>query len=175
MNIPDKLTLRETAHGHGANGMAFYGYEDTSGLGIQMEARRENSRSAFIETRFHEALPWRKFATWAELSAAVAELTDEQVEAEAAQYPRFRSVAPDTCGNACRLCPRPPYTPGPRVKHDTWRVQVARGWRAVTDWSCSLCNAHFNQFDGKPAELIAALEAEAAARRAGAAAKGLPW
>ncbi|QOT74857.1 hypothetical protein [Cupriavidus basilensis] len=174
MNIPDKLTLRETAHGHGANGMAFYGYEDTAGLGIQMEARRESGRSGFIETWFHEALPERKFATWAELSAAVAALTDEQVEAEAAQYPRFRSIRPDTCGNACRLCPRPSYT-GERVKHDTWRVHVARGWRAVTDWRCSLCDTHLNQFDGKPAELIAALEAEAAERRASTAEKGLPW
>lgn len=172
MIVPDNIIMRETAHGHGAHGMAFYGYEDIAGLGVQMEARRESSRCAFIETWLHKALPERQFATLAELRAAAATLSDEQVAAEAAQYPRFRSMAPDTCGNACRLCPRPPYT-GQRIKHDTWRVRVAMGWRAITDRCCSLCDAHFNQFNGKPAELIAALEA--AERSARAAARGLSW
>lgn len=174
MIIPDNITMRETAHGHGAHGMAFYSYEDTAGLGVQMEERRESGRGAFIETWFHQALPERKFTTLADLSAAAAILTEEQIEAEAAKYPFFRKIATDACGNACRLCPRPLYT-GERVKHDTWRVHVARGWRAVTDRQCSLCDAHFRQLNGKPAELLAALDAEVAERSARAAAKGLPW
>ncbi len=174
MIIPNELTMRETAHGHGANGMAFYGYEDTEGLGVQMDMRRESSRNRFVETWFHVALPEQQYSSYAELRAAVATPTNEQIAIEASKYPHFRSVKPDTCGNACRLCPRPPYT-GARVKHNTTRVQIAKCWRAATDWSLSLCTNHLAQFAGKPAELVAALNAELAERKARAAAKGLPW
>lgn len=175
MHIPEDLDMRETAHGHGANGMAFYGYEDAAGLGVQMQARRENGRSRFVETWFHVALPERAFASLVELRAAVATLTDEQIAAEAAKYPHFRSIKTDTCGNACRLCPRRPYKPGPRIKHDTTRVSIAKCWRVATDSSCSLCADHLKQFEGKPAELVAALEAEVAERKARAAARGGSW
>ncbi len=169
MKIPTHLTMREVAHGVGARGLAFYEYEDTTGLGVQMQARRESSRTSFVETWYHVALPERSFATLAELAASVDVLTDDQIAAEASNYPRFRSVKPDSCGNACRLCPRPTYSGGPRVHHNTWRVAVARSWRPVTDSSCSLCDGHRAQFDGKPAELLAALHAEAAQRKARAA------
>lgn len=162
MKIPTHLTMRETAHGVGARGLAFYEYEDTAGLGVQMQARRESSRAAFVETWYHEALPERSFGTLAELAAAVDALTDEQIAAEAANYPRFRSVKPDSCGNPCRLCPRPTYVGGPRVHHDTWRVAVARSWRPVTDSCCSLCDHHRALFDCNPAELLAVLAALAA-------------
>lgn len=166
MKIPSHLTMRETAHGVGARGLAFYEYEDTAGLGVHIQARRESNRAAFVETWYHVALPERSFATLDELAAAVDALTDEQIAAEAAKYPRYRSVKPDACGNPCRLCPRPTYTGGPRVHHDTWRVAVARNWRPVNDSSCSLCNAHRAQFEGKPGELLAAIAAEATARKA---------
>ena len=175
MSLPKSISLRETMHGHGAKGMAFYGYEDTAGLGVQMEARRKDSRSPFVETWFHDALFEREFPTYGALHAAFRQLTPEQVQAELAKYPRWRETKPDTCGNPCRLCPRPPYTPGERVKHKTWRVAVAVGWRAITDQTCSLCDEHLAQFDGKPVELVAALEAEVAARRARSAAKGFKW
>lgn len=175
MDLPTELTMRETMHGHGANGMAFYGYEDTAGLGVQMQARRGNSRCPFVETWFHTALPEREFPTYQEMREAVAQLTDEAIAAEAARHPHFRSVREDSCGNACRLCPRPPYRPGPRIKHETWRLSVATNWRAVTDRTCSLCADHMAQFQAKPAELLTALEAEVEGRKARAAAKGLPW
>lgn len=174
MKIPTHLTMRETAHGVGARGLAFYEYEDTTGLGVQMQARRESSRASFVETWYHVALPERSFGTLADLAAAVDALTDEQIAAEAANYPRFRSTKPDSCGNPCRLCPRPTYAGGPRVHHDTWRVTVARSWRPVTDSSSSLCEAHRMQFDGRPTELLVALAVEAAARKARATAPGIP-
>ena len=166
MKVPAQIKLRETAHGHGAKGMAFYDYEDAEGLGIQMQARRENGRSPFIETWFFEYLPDRRFETFAALASVLTEMTDEQIEAEASKYPRFSRIEPDTCGNRCRLCPRPAYDPNVgRVKHETWRVQVAKGWRASTDWFCSLCDDHLAQFDGKPAELVEALKKEVEERK----------
>lgn len=158
MNLPASIRMRETIHGHGAKGMAFYGYEDTGGLGVQMEARRENGRSPFVETWFHKALPERKFSAFDAMRTALEALTDEEIEAEASKYPRFRNIEPDSCGNACRLCPLPPFT-GERIKHDTYRVHLALGWRAVTDWPASLCEDHLIEFDRKPVELLAALEA----------------
>jgi hypothetical protein len=166
MKLPTHLTMRQTAHGSGARGLAFYEYEDAAGLGVQMQARRESYGAAFVETWYHVALPERSFGTFAELAGAVDALTDEQIAAEAANYPRFRSIKPDSCGNPCRLCPRPTYSGGPRVHHDTWRVTVARNWRRVTDSSCSLCKAHRIEFDGRAADLLAALQSEADARKA---------
>ncbi len=168
MNIPETIKIHETVHGHGAKGMAFYGYEDASGLGIRMEARRENGRSPFIETWFVDALPNREFPTFAALRDAVFSLTDDQIAAQtSALYPLIKEMAPDECGNACRLCPRPPFIPGQsRQKHDTWRVTIAYSWKNL-HW-LSLCDAHLEQFRGDPKGLKGAIEEEIHQRKAGA-------
>lgn len=178
MNIPEVIGMRNAMHGSGAKGMAIYGYEDTSGLGIRMEARRKNGRSPFVETWFLDALPGQEFATFAALREKALPLTDEQIKAETAdKYPLVAKIEPDTCGNACRLCPRPAYVPG-RVHHETWSVEVAYSWKDCH--SVSLCDSHMAQFglDGATHDakaLVAALQAEVAERRAKAAARGNPW
>ena len=180
MELPESIQMKNTVHGHGGKGMAFYGYEDTAGLGVRMEARRKDGRSPFIETWTHDALPGREFQSYRALRDVVLPLTPEQIAAETAdKYPLVRELEPDSCGNACRLCPRPPYVPGQeRVKHDTWRATIAHAWNDLS--GCSLCDAHMAQFglDGATPDakaLVAALEAEVAERRAKAAAKGNPW
>ena len=179
MNVPEEIKIRNTMHGSGAKGMAIYGYEDCHGLGIRMEARRKDGRSPFVETWFLDALPGHEFATFAELREKALPLTDEQIKAETAdKYPLIAKMGPDSCGNACRLCPRPPYVPGPRAHHETWSVQVAYSWKDCH--SVSLCDTHMEQFglDGATHDvkaLVAALEAEVAERRARAAARGNPW
>lgn len=171
MNIPEKIQIRNTQHGSGAKGMAVYGYEDTDGLGVRMEARRKDGRSPFIETWFLDALPGQEFKTFAELRAKALPLTDEQIAAETRdKYPLIKDAGPDTCGNACRLCPRtvPSFdVKGERVMHDTWRVTLAYSWKDCT--SLSLCDAHMNQYESDAKGLSAAVDAEVAARKARAA------
>lgn len=160
MNIPESIKIKETLHGHGTKGMALYGYEDTSGLGIRMEARRKDSRSPFIETWFLDALPNREFPSFAALREAALPLTDEQIEAQtSALYPLIKSVEPDSCGNRCRLCPRPPFVPGaPRQKYDTWSVMIAYSWK--DEHYLSLCDSHLEQFQGDAKGLKDAIEEE---------------
>lgn len=168
MEIPTSIKLRNTLHGSGAKGMAVYGYEDTAGLGIRMEARRKDGRSPFIETWFLDALPGQEFKTFAELRAKALPLTDEQIAAETSdKYPLIKEAEPDSCGNACRFCPRTETLfnrSGERVKHDTWRVTLAYSWKNFT--SLSLCDDHMSQYENDPKGLSAAVDAEVAARRA---------
>lgn len=175
MNIPENIKMRNTLHGSGAKGMALYGYEDTAGLGVRMEARRKDGRSPFIETWFLDALPGEEFKTFAELRTRALPLTDEQIAAETVdKYPLIKDAGPDTCGNACRLCPRtgPSFDEkGERIKHDTWRVTLAYSWKECT--SASLCDAHMDQYESDPKGLSAALDAEVAARKARAEANKL--
>lgn len=175
MNIPKSIKLRETLHGHGANGMAVYGYEDTGGLGIRMEARRKDGRSLFVETWFLDALPGQDFPSFAALREKALPLTDEQIAAETSdKYPLIKDAGLDPCGNACRLCPRPPTMfddKGERIKHDTWRVTLAYSWK--DNHPVSLCDEHMNQYEADPKGLRAAVEAEVAARKARAAANKL--
>lgn len=93
MKLPDALTMREAAHGHGDKGMAFYQYEDTEGLGVVQDVRRATSRERFIGVFRFKWLPDRDFATFGELQAAVAELTDEAIAAEKAKWPQLREPA----------------------------------------------------------------------------------
>ena len=176
MDIPERISIRETMHGHGAKGMAIYGYEDTGGLGIRMEARRENSRCAFVETWFLDALPDRSFSSFAELRTVALPMTDEQVHAATIGcYPLIRETRPDSCGNPCRLCPRPETTlgaNGERIQHETWRVTIAYSWKDLH--SLSVCDAHLEQFQDDPKGLRAAIEAEVQQRRARAAAQRNP-
>jgi len=176
MDIPEKIGVKNTAHGHGAKGLAWYGYEDTSGLGIRMEARRKDGRSPFVETWFLDALPGREFASFGDLREAALPLTPEEVEAAtSAMYPLIKDVAPDTCGNRCRLCPRTPMfnAAGERDMHETWRVTLAYSWK--DSHPLSLCADHLERFEKDPKGLRDAVEAEVAERRARAAANGFKW
>ena len=174
MNIPEKISIKNTLHGHGAKGMAFYGYEDTGGLGVRMEARRESGRHPFVERWYLDAMPGREFASFKELREAALPLTDEQIRAETAdKYPLIKSMEPDSCGNRCRLCPRPErYTDanGERIKHDTWRITIAYSWK--DEHPLSLCDDHLEQFQSDPKGLRAAIEAEVEVRRQRAAKNG---
>lgn len=174
MNIPENVKMRNTLHGSGAKGMAVYGYEDTGGLGIRMEARRKDGRSPFVETWFLDALPGQEFKTFADLRAKALPLTDEQIAAESDKYPLIKSAEPDSCGNRCRFCPRTDTLfnrSGEPVKHDTWRVTLAYSWKDFT--SLSLCDAHMDQYKADPKSLSAAVGAEVAARKARAEANRL--
>lgn len=173
MDIPESVNMRETLHGHGAKGMAIYGYEDAAGHGVRMEARRANGRSPFIETWFLDALPGREFKTFKELRDAALPLTVAEIEAATTgAYPLIKTLEPDPCGNRCRLCPRPPFDPeAPIVKHETWRITIAYSWKDLH--SLSVCDAHMERFESDPKGLKEAIDAEVAERRARAAAKGL--
>lgn len=164
MLIPTDLHYRVYLHGHGDNGLAFYEYEDVQGLGVMVNAKRQDKRANWVETYYLRALPGQSFATLTDLAAAAALVTEAEAAAEAAMYPYIRTVAPDTCGNRCRLCPPSPYVPGQaRVHHNTTRVTVATCWRTAYDFTLSLCAEHAAQYQSNAVELIAA---ETAAREA---------
>jgi hypothetical protein len=164
MNIPEHIELRETAHGHGEKGMAFYAYADTANLGIRMEARRQNRRSRFIETWYLDALPQREFRSFEALREAALPLTAEEVEARTTKlYPRIRQIEPDSCGNRCRLCAPSDLVAGkPRQQHDTWRVTLAYSWKDLH--SLSLCDEHLSKYERDPKGLKAAIEEESRKR-----------
>lgn len=92
MRLPPGLKLRNTAHGSGDRGMAFYNHEDTQGLGVVMQARRESHRAPFVETWRFRWLPDQVFSTFAELARALEPLTAEQIAAEKARWPRLTKV-----------------------------------------------------------------------------------
>jgi hypothetical protein len=89
MKLPQQLTMREVVHGRGDKGMAFYGYEDIDGLGVVIDARRKNGRSAFVETYRFKWLPDQEFASYQALRNTVELLTDEDIAAERAKWPRL--------------------------------------------------------------------------------------
>lgn len=170
MLIPNNVHFRIRMHGHGDKGMAIYEEEDVQGLGIMIKARRETAHAKWVETFYLKALPGREFSRYTDLVAAAAQVTDENAAAEAAMYPYVRTVAPDRCGNRCRLCPPGPYVPGQgRVHHDTTRVTIATCWREAHDFSLSLCAEHAKQYLGNAADLLAA---DVQAREARLAKKG---
>lgn len=107
----------------------------------------------------------RAAATFRALRDAALPLTDADIAAISDGYPLIREVEPDSCGNRCRLCPRPPFVPGQgRVKYDTWRVTLAYSWKDFH--SLSLCDEHFERYQGDAKGLRDAVEAEVAERRA---------
>lgn len=104
MILPADLKLRNTAHGSGAQGMAFYTYEDTAGLGVVMQARRETGRARFVQTWRFMWLPDRVCASFAELAEALLPLTDKDIAAEKERWPQLGAVrnligmnSPNTC------------------------------------------------------------------------------
>lgn len=160
MQIADELTFKNTSHGSGANGMYVYDYEDTSNAGVHLEARRESRRHAEVRKWRHVALPDQDFPTFEELVAALEPVTLEQAEAERAKWPVVE-VKPEgaSLNNRCRLCPREPHT---RATH---RATVRENWvPGVFRHYAGLCKAHLLLADDPPA-LIAALDAELAARK----------
>lgn len=89
MLLPENLKMKNTAHGHGAKGMAFYSYEDAEGLGVMVDARRKTGRDPFVETFRFRWLPGGEFASYRDLREGVAALTEEQVAAEKAKWPQL--------------------------------------------------------------------------------------
>jgi hypothetical protein len=163
--LPHELSLRETAHGTGVKGMAFYRYADRE-HGVHMEARRESSRHRFEETFWWDYLPGQIFPSYGALRAAVDSVTPEDIAAEKAMYPYVRKanfVGNRTYSNKCRLC-----------KEDGFLiVHLATNWQPSEDRYAELCNGHRFLAD-HPQALAEALDAEVAARKARAATKGLP-
>ena len=92
MRLPPGLKLRETMHGSGARGMAFYVHQDTDDLGVVLTARRETNRAPFIETWRFRWLPDREFSSVAELARALELLTPEDIAAEKARWPRLGTI-----------------------------------------------------------------------------------
>lgn len=165
MNIPDDLTLYSSAHGHGANGLAFYRYADQDGFGVHLEARRESFGKPFIESYWIDALPDQRFPTMLALQLAAEALTDDQVATERAKYPQIRNARPvgeRRHQNKCRLCPPEAARPGALI------VYLARNWNPVTDHRAELCEDH-QSMANDPAGLDAAIKAEVARRAAKAA------
>lgn len=168
MQIAEGLMFKITAHGSGAKGMYCYDYEDTSSAGVHLECRRESSRHAEVRKWRHVALPGQGFATFEELVAALEPVTLEQAATERAKWPVVE-VSPEgaTLNNRCRLCPREPHV---RATH---RALVRENWiPGIFRNYAGLCDAHLPLADDTPA-LIAALDAELAARNARRALKGL--
>lgn len=112
MRFPPGLTIRNTQHGTGDRGMAFYVHEDTAGLGIVLTARREHSRAPFVETWRFRWLPDQVFSTVADLARALEQLTDEQIAAEKARWPRLGKVTDLTGKDWPNKCMRHRDRPG---------------------------------------------------------------
>lgn len=165
MNIPDDLTLYSSAHGHGANGLAFYRYADQEGFGVHLDARRASLGEPFVESYWLDALPDQHFPTLLALQLAARALTDDQVATERAKYPQIRNARPvgkRSYQNKCRLCPPEDGRPGAMI------VYLARSWNPVTDHRAELCERHKCVADD-PVALDSAIKAEIARRAAKAA------
>lgn len=147
------LLLTEIAHGVGAEGLAFYRYRDTLGLGVYMESRRAKFGQPWKETWRYHALPDRVEDDYETLQLVASAVSEEQVAAERAKWPRIEDVRADPFSNYCRLCSRP--NPPPAERPPSTRVLYR------TDWYCahtlSLCDAHFEQYRQDAAGLVAAL------------------
>lgn len=95
--------MKNTAHGHGDKGMAFYEYQDAEGVGIVMDARRESGRHPFVETWRFRWVPNIVFHSLDMLLAALRDLPDATVDAEKAKWPvmreavRERSIGTGNC------------------------------------------------------------------------------
>lgn len=173
MKLPEKLSMRETAHGHGAKGMAFYTYADGA-IGVHMEARRASSRERFVESFWWAYMPGQTFPTYRALCEAALSVTEEQMEAERAMYPYVRSAEPvgeRSYQNRCRLCPWG-ADHGSSRKPGVLIVHLAHNWQPSEDSYVELCEDHQHIVQDARA-LNEALDAEVAVRKARAAAKGL--
>jgi hypothetical protein len=136
MDIPAKIKMKCTAHGHGAKGLAFFTYEDAQGLDITVDARRASHRERFIETWRFRWLPGGEFRTYEDLRAAVAPLTPEQVQAERAKWPQMIEPPDESSGNnRCWL-----HTDRPGTHHG-WVQASWHKYDCITAILCSECAA----------------------------------
>lgn len=90
MKLPQSLTMKPTAHGSGAKGLAFYTYEDAEGVGIICDARRAAWNQTFVETYRFRWLPDAVFPTLKALLDVLHTLPDKAVDAERAKWPVLR-------------------------------------------------------------------------------------
>lgn len=92
--------------GDGAKGMAFQRALDVSGLGVILEARREDRHSPFVQTWRYRWLPNRAFSSYAELLRIVNGLDDAAIERERAAWPKATEFVSETT-NPCWLDGQP--------------------------------------------------------------------
>lgn len=149
MNLPEVVNMRNTAHGSGANGMAFYSYEAGD---VLMDARRKDGRSPFVETWRYRWLPDGEFHTYADLRDAVNVLSDVQIAAERAKWPqRPKPPTPSQApyGGKCWL-----HTDRPRT-HSGW-VQTC--WHKFDGLTAMLCTECAEQAATDPGVIVRASE-----------------
>lgn len=113
MKLPEKVSLKMRAHGHGAKGMAFYTYQDVEGLGVLCDSRRASGREPFVETWRFAWLPDETFADLGALVERLRVVPDEAIAAEKAIWPRLGAVTDrgeDPPTGSCWLHPDRPAT-----------------------------------------------------------------
>lgn len=164
MKLPDNLAVKNTAHGTGAKGMAFYTYEDNAGLGVVMESRRQSRAHVFANKWRFRWLPDREFDTLHDLEAALVDLTEEQIAAEKAKWPELDSVTDVSGSDWPNKCWRH------RDRKAAIQAYVRTSWIYGDGAIASLCAECGKDVDA--ADVLAVVEerrAAVAARKAGAA------
>jgi hypothetical protein len=125
-----EIKMKLIAHGSGAQGMAFYAYEE-SNLAILLDVRRQNRSQPFKETWRCRWLPDREFATFKELHAAMQGLTLEIIAAEKAKWPVLVHMDDDPSGTSkCWL-----HTDRPRSHF----AVLQQSWYPFDTGHASLC------------------------------------
>lgn len=168
MQLPEKINVRNTLHGNKGGGGYVYRYSDTEGLGVNVTIVKEKRGAPEVRRYSFDWLPDLDFPTYESLRAAVAQLSDERIVAEKAKYPVIRSSQAvkhkvvSGYVNRCRLCPFDSASAVP----EAFRFSLAINPDAMNDWYFGLCDDHATQYAFKPVELLAALEAEVATRKA---------
>lgn len=136
MQLPEHLSMKNTKHGHGPQGLAFYRYEDAGGLGILLDVRRQSAGERFVETWRFRWLPEGEFRTYEALRAAVAELTDEALAAERAKWPQMPEPPAPSSGNSdCWL------HPDRKATHRAWVQTCWHRFDGLTALLCAQCGA----------------------------------
>lgn len=156
MDLPANPNMKNTAHGHGAKGMAFYSYEDAHGLDVMLDARRKTGREAFKETWRYRWLPGGEFATYEALRAAVAPLTAEQIAAEKAKWPQMIEPPEPSVESQSAKCWL--HTDARRTHHG-W---VQASWHEYDCITALICEACATAAATDPAVIVRASEARRA-------------
>jgi len=161
MKLPTNPSMRNTKHGHGASGMAFYSYENEAS-GVLCDVRRQTAREVFKETWRYRWLPDREFGTYVALWQAVEALTDDAIAAERAKWPQMPEPPKPSLGGigCCWLHPDRPRT------HYGW-VQLC--WHKYDGMSAMLCAGCAEDAAADPDIIVRASEkrkADVAARQA---------
>ena len=159
MEIPEKIDMRALGLEHR---MAWYFqcvYVDTHGFGIRY--RVKGVRGVPIKEIWTlAALPKQEFPTLEALREAAAPLTEAEVAAVMAQYPKIIAIRPGAGGQRCHVCAqRYPPARGPL----TADVRIARTWSDID--IVFLCDRHLEQYRNDPKGLCEALAAADAAQK----------